>query len=29
VTGTGNGTSRIKTGDTITVDGTNGVVTIH
>jgi pyruvate, water dikinase len=29
VTGTGNGTTRIKTGDTISVDGTNGVVTIH
>jgi pyruvate,water dikinase len=29
VTGTGNGTTRIKTGDTVTVDGTNGVVTIH
>jgi pyruvate,water dikinase len=29
VVGTGNGTTRIKTGDTITVDGTNGVVTIH
>jgi pyruvate,water dikinase len=29
VTGTGNGTTRIKTGDTITVDGTNGVVTIE
>jgi pyruvate,water dikinase len=29
VVGTGNGTTRIKTGDTITVDGTNGLVTIH
>jgi pyruvate,water dikinase len=29
VVGTGSGTTRIKTGDTITVDGTNGVVTIH
>jgi len=29
VVGTGNGTTRIKTGDTITVDGTAGVVTIH
>jgi pyruvate, water dikinase len=29
VTGTGNATTRIKTGDTVTVDGTNGVVTIH
>jgi pyruvate,water dikinase len=29
VVGTGNGTTRIKTGDTITVDGTSGVVTIH
>ena len=29
VVGTGNATTRIKTGDRITVDGTNGVVTIH
>lgn len=29
VVGTGSGTTRIKTGDTITVDGTNGTVTIH
>jgi pyruvate,water dikinase len=29
VVGTGNGTTRIKTGDTITVDGTAGTVTIH
>jgi pyruvate, water dikinase len=29
VVGTGNGTTRIKTGDTISVDGTSGVVTIH
>jgi pyruvate,water dikinase len=29
VVGTGNATTRIKSGDTITVDGTNGVVTIH
>ena len=29
VVGTGNATNRIKTGDTLTVDGTNGVVTIH
>jgi pyruvate,water dikinase len=29
VVGTGAGTTRIKTGDTITVDGTSGIVTIH
>jgi pyruvate,water dikinase len=29
VVGTGAGTTRIKTGDTITVDGTSGLVTIH
>jgi pyruvate,water dikinase len=29
VVGTGSGTTRIKTGDTISVDGTTGVVTIH
>ncbi len=29
VVGTGNATTRIKTGDSITVDGTNGVVTIN
>jgi pyruvate,water dikinase len=29
VVGTGNATTRIKTGDTISVDGTRGVVTIH
>jgi pyruvate,water dikinase len=29
VVGTGSGTTTIKTGDTITVDGTNGTVTLH
>ena len=29
VVGTSNGTTRIKTGNLITVDGTNGLVTIH
>jgi pyruvate, water dikinase len=29
VVGTGSGTTTIKTGDTITVDGTSGTVTIH